>query len=865
MEAICEHAPWIGSLESQVEQLHHEVDDLDQQLKGQWKKLGLSPREMPELTAEVSARTLGTLRAPSRAVRDASDLVQAANDERDAGLREAEQIQQQLADELAETGESELDQALETAGQRVTLLRQRVKLEERLDKLDRNRKEIEEDRRDLIEEQVLPVSTLFWCGVPFVLGIVLILASIFWRSVANLGWYVTILGMICWGIAVVTKVLLERSMNRELDGCVRQLDKVKRQIRDLKEERDELDRELPAGGGPLDARVTEAEECVKRLEDLTPLESQRQASLARADRCQEKIADAKGKLEQAKAQWRDALRSANLPESFLPEHIQQLSEGSDQTLQIAKRLQLRREELQSREEELLAISGRVDQLLGDVQITAASDDPKTQLRQLSATMAEQRQWVERRKELKSQHRELKREFRAAAKRLRTLVRQRSLLLHHAAVEDEAELRKTAARQARIDQLSSENRQLSERIRLAIGQQCSEEAVGEVLEAHDAERIEPYWDRLVARLQESQGRLTQLHQSRGEMNQEMKSLAEDRRLLKTRLRLEAVEVQLAEMIAKWRNLAVTSLMLEAIRQIYETERQPETLSEASHYLEQLTEGRYRRVWTPLSEDVLRVDDANGHSLPVDVLSQGTREAVFISLRLALTAAYSRRGAVLPMVLDDVLVNFDTRRAKAAAAVLRDFAHAGHQMLLFTCHHHIMQTFEAADVEVRVLPAREGLGAGRRLGRGVRRAGRRTVAGRGRTGTGVVGRGSRGGGTGGRRGRGSGSRRGVRTGSRGRGGSGRRRARRRGLGRGLRRGSARGRGQRVCGCRSASRPVGSRRGALSGARRQRGVGPLGGSAPGDHRPRQRALVGRRSGGRSGLSRAQSTCTICRLPVL
>jgi hypothetical protein len=161
------------------------------------------------------------------------------------------------------------------------------------------------------------------------------------------------------------------------------------------------------------------------------------------------------------------------------------------------------------------------------------------------------------------------------------------------------------------------------------------------------------------------------------------------------------------VHRWRLLAVTSLMLEAIRQIYETERQPETLAEASTYLVRLTEGRYRRVWTPLSEDILRIDTAGGESLPLDVLSQGTREAVFLSLRLALAAAYARRGALLPLVLDDVLVNLDVKRAKMAAEVLRDFATSGHQMLLFTCHHHILRIFEAAHVEVRLLPVREGM--------------------------------------------------------------------------------------------------------------------------------------------------------------
>ena len=143
-------------------------------------------------------------------------------------------------------------------------------------------------------------------------------------------------------------------------------------------------------------------------------------------------------------------------------------------------------------------------------------------------------------------------------------------------------------------------------------------------------------------------------------------------------------------------------LDLIRATYEQERQPETLQEASGYLQRLTQGRYTRVWTPLGENVLRVDDAEGHVLPVEALSRGTREQLFLSLRLALAACYARRGAPLPLVLDDVLVNFDAERAGAAGAVLRDFAAAGHQVLVFTCHEHILRMFQALKVPAARLP-------------------------------------------------------------------------------------------------------------------------------------------------------------------
>jgi hypothetical protein len=90
----------------------------------------------------------------------------------------------------------------------------------------------------------------------------------------------------------------------------------------------------------------------------------------------------------------------------------------------------------------------------------------------------------------------------------------------------------------------------------------------------------------------------------------------------------------------------------------------------------------------------------------VLSRGTREQLFVSLRLALVAAYARRGIHLPMILDDVFVNFDAARTRTACAVLRDFAKQGHQLLVFTCHEHVWRMFQELKVDTRRIPNRLG---------------------------------------------------------------------------------------------------------------------------------------------------------------
>ena len=58
--------------------------------------------------------------------------------------------------------------------------------------------------------------------------------------------------------------------------------------------------------------------------------------------------------------------------------------------------------------------------------------------------------------------------------------------------------------------------------------------------------------------------------------------------------------------------------------------------------------------------------------------------------------------MPLILDDVLVNFDNKRAGIAAKVLCDFAKSGRQIFLFTCHEHICRLFLGLNVPVCALP-------------------------------------------------------------------------------------------------------------------------------------------------------------------
>jgi uncharacterized protein YhaN len=66
-----------------------------------------------------------------------------------------------------------------------------------------------------------------------------------------------------------------------------------------------------------------------------------------------------------------------------------------------------------------------------------------------------------------------------------------------------------------------------------------------------------------------------------------------------------------------------------------------------------------------------------------LSRGSAEQLYLCLRLALASEFARRAESLPLIMDDVLVNFDPERARAVALELAKFSER-RQILIFTCH-------------------------------------------------------------------------------------------------------------------------------------------------------------------------------------
>ncbi|MEA1933838.1 MAG: hypothetical protein U9N60_05340, partial [Thermodesulfobacteriota bacterium] len=86
------------------------------------------------------------------------------------------------------------------------------------------------------------------------------------------------------------------------------------------------------------------------------------------------------------------------------------------------------------------------------------------------------------------------------------------------------------------------------------------------------------------------------------------------------------------------------------------------------------------------------------LPLLHLSRGTVEPLYLALRLALIADYSRSpGGAPPVLMDDILVNFDDKRSHYAAEAINRLGQDT-QVLLLTCHERTIECFSKSNVHV-----------------------------------------------------------------------------------------------------------------------------------------------------------------------
>jgi len=120
-------------------------------------------------------------------------------------------------------------------------------------------------------------------------------------------------------------------------------------------------------------------------------------------------------------------------------------------------------------------------------------------------------------------------------------------------------------------------------------------------------------------------------------------------------------------------------------------------EASQYITGITGGIYDSM--SIDEDLNVFLNTKTKLVPLENVSSGTMDQVYLALRLAAAKLLQGSGSGFPLIFDDSFTQYDDERLKTALEWLAS-AYGG-QIIIFTCHRREAQMLRARQVEFQLI--------------------------------------------------------------------------------------------------------------------------------------------------------------------
>ncbi|MDQ0897362.1 AAA family ATPase [Paenibacillus sp. V4I7] len=448
----------------------------------------------------------------------------------------------------------------------------------------------------------------------------------------------------------------------------------------------------------LDAWMREAEqnkqqhnELLRKLERLQDTKEMLQSLRQQEDQRNGYLAELVLESDQFQSDWSHWLQSLGLSTQLsadaLLETIQTIEQGQESLRQLHK--------LESKLETLVSSMDHFDQTVGSLLrlSLAVRQESVFALKRWKEQEQEQVKLLAEKKHGEQLYSETEQELQLLQTNEQRIQARLDQLLQEASACDGEVLRIHQREQEERRKLTEEQTLLESSLETLLSRSLLA-SYTELLETHGEEDIALQMASLQNRLSETVNETNELREVVGKLAGQIEKLEQGSEHADHLLQAEAYRATIRQQVDQYAVASFASLLMKKARDVYEHERQPGVLLRASDYFAKMTNGAFTHVKAPFGEQRLVAIRANGESLDTSQLSRGTAEQLYLSMRFSLAQEYAGK-AILPLVMDDILVNFDEERMESCLRVLADLS-SRHQVLLFTCHAHVR------DAAARVIP-------------------------------------------------------------------------------------------------------------------------------------------------------------------
>ncbi|QDT04913.1 hypothetical protein K227x_33110 [Rubripirellula lacrimiformis] len=271
------------------------------------------------------------------------------------------------------------------------------------------------------------------------------------------------------------------------------------------------------------------------------------------------------------------------------------------------------------------------------------------------------------------------------------------------VDDLPEVERRSAERGRIEQqIDSLEKQLRQS-----AQGTEIDAFIAAADAEDADRLVPRMAQLDEEIQRVKVEQKDRSESIGGQQKDLDRMDGSGDAAKANEDAEIALAQVRQHAETYTRVKLASVVLKRAIQRYREQNQGPLIDRASQLFAKLTLGAFDGLRSDFGDDgqpiivgVRGTGGANSEAdssqpaltggpslVPVDGMSEGTCDQMFLALRIASLEQYFEHHPPVPFVVDDILVKFDDARSAAAMEVLAELS-VKTQVIVFTHHQHLI---------------------------------------------------------------------------------------------------------------------------------------------------------------------------------
>ncbi|MCY4436222.1 MAG: AAA family ATPase [Chloroflexi bacterium] len=494
-------------------------------------------------------------------------------------------------------------------------------------------------------------------------------------------------------------------------------DQIRKSLKRSETELEEHQSALAQSGATLDLAAIDEATLMSYLEDLDRQQEEIrkwESAVEKLRAAREVVKNRKSKLEQSekgrktatallgatKLEWQDWLRARGLHDSWNAQAIEEIRAGVElgrDRLRVVRESQQRALTIR---QSICDYRRVTEPLASKCGIAIDESDANSVVVAVDELVALRKEIEKRVGERETAATELVKARRRIEERksdLEAVEREKSDLLASGGAANVEQFREREAAYRLRHNLEEKRSELSGRLQKVSGPGERLEALKTSLQETNIQAINDETSRLEEELAEKQSRLTELASERGSINNALQALTGEEESSALRAERGVLRAQLGEYAREWIKHRLAEGLLEEARSTFERERQPGVVRNARAFFGEITGGCYDQVTAPLGEKTIRVSGKDEVKREPLQLSRGTREQLFLALRFGLVQELSQRTEPLPVIVDEVLVNFDPERALRAAMAFVQLSRTN-QVLVFTCHPIVVKHFQTAAKEM-----------------------------------------------------------------------------------------------------------------------------------------------------------------------